>query len=298
MKTLEFRPADLQPALSLLFEKATIPIQKWPARDELDRLVASVNSDLDAPSERASRAFWRALFGYHSLARAVSTSDLPRVTRSDVESWIGRVYNVRNAVLIVVGDIDPDEVAEYGLALSRKVNTPSWVGELPVPAPPVLRPPTAEHLTTVVTARPGSLIEVRFGCLLPRMTEAERAEYETFRLTIQVAARHCSPVRPRRGVRSGGVLRLVAGRNDLTSSIACTFLDADDFSRTRWPRSIVMAALVARGLSILVRRMFGRLALRRRAVPRLSAAAHVIAYDLFNDWNAGDSRAALDTSPR
>jgi zinc protease len=195
--TLEFRAADLEQALALLFAKATTPIQKWPPREGLERLVASVNADVDAASARANGAFWRALFGDHPFARVLTAADLARVTRADVDAWIGRVHNVRNAVLIVVGDVNVEDVSRYATELSQKVGAPAWVDAVPPVAPPPLRPATAEHVTTVVTSRPGALTDVRLGCLLPPMAAKDRADFETLRLAMQ--ERLSSALRVERG---------------------------------------------------------------------------------------------------
>jgi predicted Zn-dependent peptidase len=81
----------------------------------------NVNADTDVASEKAALDFARALFGDHPLARIVSKSDLGKVTRSDVDSWIGRVHNLHNAALVVVGDVDPAEVQRFATEISLKI---------------------------------------------------------------------------------------------------------------------------------------------------------------------------------
>jgi predicted Zn-dependent peptidase len=182
---LEFRPKDLTPALDLLFKKATAPVQKWPTRDDLDRMLAYVNADVDSASEKAAQAFGHTLFGDHPLARLVVKSDLARITRSDVDSWVGHVHNLRNAALVVVGDVNVDDVMKQAMELSRKVGAPTWVDAIPAIPAPVLRPVAREQISTVVTPRAGALTDVRLGCLLPGMAVRDRPAYEMLRLAMQ-----------------------------------------------------------------------------------------------------------------
>ena len=127
--TVEFRPAQLPDALTILFAKATSPLPAWPDHDGLERLVSPIAAAEDAPTRKGAQAFWRALFGDHPYARVVSADDLDKLTRSDVEAWMGRVENVHNAALIVIGDVSAAEVerealdslaADEGLDLGRQ----------------------------------------------------------------------------------------------------------------------------------------------------------------------------------
>ena len=169
---IEFRPARLNEALALLFAKATTMVSDWPEREDLARLLAPVAAAEMADQKKADGAFWRALFGNHRDARLVSTGDLDGVTRSDVDAWIGRVHNVRNAALVVVGDVEPALVKRAAEVLSKENGRPAWVAEIPTPAAPAVPPPAAEHVVAVVTARATTLVDLRLGCLLPTMTAA------------------------------------------------------------------------------------------------------------------------------
>jgi zinc protease len=291
LETLEFRAADLEQALALLFAKATTPIQKWPPREGLERLVASVNADVDAASARANGAFWRALFGDHPFARVLTAADLARVTRADVDAWIGRVHNVRNAVLIVVGDVNVEDVSRYATELSQKVGAPAWVDAVPPVAPPPLRPATAEHVTTVVTSRPGALTDVRLGCLLPPMAAKDRADFETLRLAMQ--ERLSSALRVERGEGYGVDVSYEWLRGGTAFLQVLTFLDAGSLPealatlRQQW-RRWAGTGFDAGEINVARWQYGGELSLA-------SLSGHGIAYHLFNDWNADPAAAGRDT---
>jgi len=99
---------------------------RWNCCSESDRVGAKVAHARRAGSPACERqrehgqrlrkggpGVWPRPVGENPLARLVVKSDLARITRSDVDSWVARVHNLRNAALIVVGDVKADEVVEY-----------------------------------------------------------------------------------------------------------------------------------------------------------------------------------------
>ncbi len=208
IESMEFLPSDSKAALQLLFAKAATPVKTWPARDALERMLASVDANIDPAWQKADRAFARALFGEHAHARMVDIGDVAKLTRADVDVWVGRVHNAKNAVLVVVGDVDSDEVERGAETLSRQWSTPTWVELLPVLPPPPLQPATTEHLTLVVTPRLGGQVEVRMGCLLPPIRAADRGYLRV------LAPRHSGTIEQRASHRSRRRLRY-CGRHRL-----------------------------------------------------------------------------------
>lgn len=291
IEVLEFQAENLGPALELLFEKAMVPVKDWPASDGLDRLLAPVNADVDEASLKAQQAFARALFGEHPLARVVSTADLPRVTRSAVDSWIARVHNLRNAALIVVGDVEPQSVASRAAALSKKFATPTWVDAIPTFPPPALRAAREEHLATVVTARPGALTDIHLGCQLPPERASDRAGYEMLGLAMQ--ERLTAALRYQRGEGYELSARYEWLRNGTAVLDVWTFVDAEALTDSlaalhehwqRWSRGGFDAGEIA--------------VARSRYVGERSVAyqsSHAVAYHLFNDWNADPKALGQDT---
>ncbi|MES1166305.1 MAG: insulinase family protein, partial [Verrucomicrobiota bacterium] len=228
--TIEFRPARLNEALALLFAKATTMVSDWPARDDLARLLAPVAAAEVADQKKADGAFWRALFGNHRDARLVSTADLDGVTRSDVDAWIGRVHNVRNAALVVVGDVDPALVKRAAEVLSKENGRPAWVAEISTPRPPPVRPAGAERVVAVVTPRATTLIDLRVGCLLPTMTTASRAADEL--LASAMEARLNDAIRIEQGDGYGVNVSVQRLRDGATYLGLSTFVPEQSLTRT------------------------------------------------------------------
>ncbi len=109
---------------------------------------------------------------------------------------MGRVHNLRNAALVVVGDVRPDDVIKVATELSLKQGAPSWVEPIPSMPPLALKPAGDEHVAAVVTPRPGALTDIRLGCALPPMSPQDRTAYELRRLAIQEHVKAVSRARP------------------------------------------------------------------------------------------------------
>jgi predicted Zn-dependent peptidase len=228
--SVEFLPAQRLEALTVLFAKATVPVSDWPARDDLTRLLADVASTEDAPAKKAERAFWRALFGDHRYARIVDSADLDRVARSDVDAWLGHAHNLRDAALVVVGDIDPAEVQREATVLSQRFKTPAWVDALPMPPAVAVRAAGGERISPVVTARAGNLVDIRLGCLLPPMAAADRGRYELLKYAVE--SRLNTALRIDQGDGYGVNVGYERLRDGTTYLLASTFVIDQTLSRT------------------------------------------------------------------
>jgi len=266
----------------LLFAKAGAPVRDWPSREGLERLLAPVAAREDGQAKKAKRAFLRALFGDHPYARVVAPEDVDKVTRSDVEAWVGRAHNLRNAALVVIGDVVPAEVERAAAVLSSQIKTPTWVAELPAPAAPALRPSTQERLVPVVTPRAGGLVDLRLGCLLPAMTTAERGPYELLGSAIE--ARLNTALRIDEGDGYGVDVSLERLRGGATYLVATTLVTDQELARTlavvrghwrRWAR----AGFDATEVNVARWRYAGHLS-------ATFADPSALAFRLLGDWNA------------
>jgi zinc protease len=120
-----------------------------------------------SPAARASRAFWRALYGEHPYGRVMNSDELRAVDSDQIKAWLPRIYNPANATLVIAGDFD--------LGVARDLVTRwfyDWSG-LPgagsIDVPPVA-PVAADRPreAVIVTHRPGSTqVDVQIGCRLP-----------------------------------------------------------------------------------------------------------------------------------
>jgi zinc protease len=287
-EAVEFLPAQLPDALTLLFAKAGVPAREWPNREGLERLLAPVAAGEDGQAKKATRAFWHALLGDHPYARMVATDDLDKVTRSDVDGWIARVHNLRNAALVVVGDVAPSDVERTASILAQQMKTPAWVAELPTPPAPTGRPATGEHLVPVITARAGGLTDVRMGCLLPPMAAADRGHYELLEHAIE--ARLNTALRVEQGDGYGVSVGYERLRGGATYLVASTFVPDASLARTlatlranwqRWSRE----GFDAGEINVARWRYAGSLS-------ALYGSSNGLAVRLLNDWNAEPASVA------
>jgi zinc protease len=278
---VEFRPDRINEALALLFAKATTMVKSWPDHDGLARALAPLATAEAATRPEAEAAFWRALFGDHRDARQVTTADLDKVTHSDVDAWVGRVHNVRNAVLVVVGDVDPALVLRAAEVLSKESTRPAWLAEIPTPRPPAVRAAGTERIVPVVSARASALVDLRLGCLLPAMTSADTGPHAL--LAEAMEARLNDAIRIEQGDGYGvnvGVQRLRDGATFLTAS---TFVPEQGLARAlsvlhshwrRWGRT----GFDASEINVARWRAAGSYAMA-------SASPHQLAMQLLDRWS-------------
>ena len=129
------------------------------------------------PEIRANQAFLKALYGDHPYGRSATAKDLGAIGAGDVTRWIDATHVPRNAVLAIVGEIDPDAVARLVVD-----ELGGWSSDQPAQTPPPAPAIASNPGTTVsfvVTLRPGATqSQVRFGCLLPPPTNGSLAAYD------------------------------------------------------------------------------------------------------------------------
>jgi predicted Zn-dependent peptidase len=200
------------------------------------------------------------------------------------------VHNLRNAALIVVGDVNPDQVVKTAVELSRKTPAPAWVDAIPAFPPLPLKPAGHEHVSAVVTSRPGALTEVRLGCLLPSMRGDDRIAYEMLRLAIQ--ERLSTALRFERGEGYGVGASMDIVRGGIAFLNVATFVNADALSdvlatlRAHWQRW-AHAGFDAGELNVARWLFTGQY--------NLASTSNAIAYRLLSEWNQ-DPASLLSTS--
>jgi zinc protease len=122
------------------------------------------------PEVIAERRFDASLFPDHPFGRSATGKDLEDSSTGAAQKWIDATYTPRNAVLVVVGEIDPVEVEKI-----VRDQFEGWKDRGPAPAVPWADTPDTYPTAPryVVTHRPGATqAELRFGCLLPPATKA------------------------------------------------------------------------------------------------------------------------------
>jgi len=117
-------------------------------RRELDRLALSERE----PGYIGRRAFYRELYGQHPYGTVdTNPQAVRRVQRQDLLRWHSEHFVGRNSFLVVVGDIDPDRVAE-----TTQKTFGRWKPGKPA-VPVYVEPPQPRDRNIVVVDRPGSV---------------------------------------------------------------------------------------------------------------------------------------------
>jgi predicted Zn-dependent peptidase len=116
----------------------------------------------DSPGGRLYEAHMAAAFREHPFGVPVIgyMKDLESLTRAKVEEYYRRFYGPNNAVVAVVGDVDPDEIER----LARRYFAPIPAAEPPPPVT-VVEPQQTEERRVTVTARGGA--QLRIGWHVP-----------------------------------------------------------------------------------------------------------------------------------
>ncbi|HEX2569665.1 MAG TPA: insulinase family protein, partial [Polyangia bacterium] len=133
----------------------------------LHRLRATNPPVKESPATRATREFWRALYGEHPYARVLGTDALRAVQAAEMEAWVPRLYNPRNATLVIAGDFEPawaESLAGNWFGTWQATEGTDLL-EVPRVPPP---PSGAPNERVLVTHRPASTqVELVLGCRLP-----------------------------------------------------------------------------------------------------------------------------------
>jgi zinc protease len=151
------------------------------------------------PQVRAYRALHQALYGEHPYGQSATGEDLEKVTQSEVEEWLEQVHHPANAVVVITGEFEPQQVMplvqqHFGSWASR--GAPMAVA----PLPPLSKP--SARLATLITPRPGSTqSHVQLACRLPETTPEASARYALMASVMR--ARMWHQLRERMGATYG-----------------------------------------------------------------------------------------------
>jgi zinc protease len=270
----------LSNAMLLLTERLrAIADTEWASLLRLARMrtIATPDAPKD-PRDVANVAVARALYLLHPFSREIDGDGILGVPPHLPEQWLPSLYNPQNAVLIIVGDIDPGNAAN--LAAGWFANWWSQPGTGRLMAPPV--PPALNRAagpgrdTVIVTHRPvTSQVEVGYFCRLPpvvdpRTQAAQRmlggflgAELTTL---IREEAGAAYSVGARVVAAAGGAAHLeismavdsrrlrgaLATLRGVLDATAAGRLDAGSLSQVRWSltRQIGLRDLTSRDLAL------------------------------------------------
>jgi zinc protease len=151
------------------------------------------------PETQASRAFAQALYGEHPYGQPATGEDLAKVTRSEVHDWLDRVHTPANALVVIVGEFEPQQViplVEQYLGGWSEKGTPVEVPAVPPP------PKSSARTRLVITPRAKApQAQVHVACRLPETTPEAEARYALMASVMQ--ARLWRQVRERMGATYG-----------------------------------------------------------------------------------------------
>lgn len=151
-------PALLQPALdtlALVLSAPTFPAAAFER--ERSRVLVGLRAQEQSPGALAERAFYRALYASHPYAQPPlgTAQSVAALKRADVLTHYRRHYVARNAIVIIVGDLQRD-AAE---AVAQKL-----VGQLPQGSTPAPLPAVADTAgNSVHVSHPSSQTHILVG---------------------------------------------------------------------------------------------------------------------------------------
>jgi zinc protease len=151
------------------------------------------------PEVQASRAFSQALYGKHPYGHPATGEDLAKVTRSALQDWLDQVHTPANALVVIAGEFDPQQV----LPLVKQY-LGGWSDKgTPVEVPAVPPPPKPGAQTRLlITPRPDAQqTQVQVACRLPETTPEAEARYALMSSVMQ--ARLWRQMRERMGATYG-----------------------------------------------------------------------------------------------
>ncbi|MES3039612.1 MAG: pitrilysin family protein [Pseudomonadota bacterium] len=137
LRTLS-QPEYRDQALDMLAEVATHPAFEAAAWQRLqESLRIGQRQRQQSPSGRAGLQFYQQLYGDHPYANppAGLASSVQRITPADLKAFHARYYTVRNAVLVLVGDIDRKTAETIAANFSQRLPAGDAAPQLPEPEP-------------------------------------------------------------------------------------------------------------------------------------------------------------------
>ncbi len=137
LRTLS-QPEYRDQALDMLAEVAAHPAFEDAAWQRLqESLRIGQRQRQQSPSGRAGLQFFQQLYGDHPYANppAGLASSVQRITPADLRAFHARYYTVRNAVLVLVGDIDRKTAETIAANFSRRLPAGDAAPALPEPVP-------------------------------------------------------------------------------------------------------------------------------------------------------------------
>lgn len=158
-------------AFNLLGDVVLNPIFPQTEVDtERERLLSSLQSSLADPGEVANRALKAIVYGAHPYGRSETEQSIRAITRDDVSAYYQAQRNPKSALLVVAGDITPEEALRQAKAAFG-----NWTASGPAVPPTYPAPPQRQGRQIYLVDRPGSTqAEVMLGHIGLRGSSPDR----------------------------------------------------------------------------------------------------------------------------
>lgn len=152
-----------------------------------------------SPEEQAKRALQRALYGEHPYGHVATAEELATVKQSEVDGWISRVYRPANAVVVIAGEFDPQQlmplVHEY---------LGGWKPQgasVEAPPSPALPRPSKRPEVLLTPSPKAAQGHVQIACRLAETTPEAEARYAL--MASMLGARMWNQLRAQMGATYG-----------------------------------------------------------------------------------------------
>ena len=115
------------------------------------RTLTNLQVQLSQPAQLASRVFTTRVYGQHPYGRLTSTTSLRGITRDDLVAFHNTYYRPGNALVVIAGDVNPDEI----ISTFEKHFT-GWAGSSPA-RPKFPAAPVSNTREIVLVNKPGAV---------------------------------------------------------------------------------------------------------------------------------------------
>lgn len=167
--TLNTTTEFLDEALDIMADVVQNPI--FPADEfetERKRMLTALQVELSQPTAVASRHFIDGLYGAHPYGNQMTVQSVKGITPGDLQQFHSTHYRPNNALFVVAGDVDPEEIEDR---LNERFS--DWKAE-PAPAVAMAGAPDRSQRVIHFLHKPGSVqAVVRIGHLMPPATDPD-----------------------------------------------------------------------------------------------------------------------------
>ena len=116
------------------------------------RTLTNLQVQLSQPAQLASRVFTQRVYGQHPYARLSSTASLRGITREDLVSFYNTYYRPGNALIVIAGDVNPNEIVG-----KFEQHFAAWKGAGPARPKYAAAPASAGAREIILVNKPGAV---------------------------------------------------------------------------------------------------------------------------------------------